>query len=189
MAWGDGFQSFCSQHYAEGWCRVEHRYNCEGEVRSYQIEILSEDENCLIGLIDGTWEITTKAVVVGNAPALRYLRYHNVCRFDLEGCPDLDILDCESYQKESIDLMALTNLRGLSCCYSHLCRLDLTHLPNLQELDVSGCHSLKKIKAGNNTILKTLTMINVELDSHSEKWLRRIVAANDGEIIDKYDWE
>lgn len=189
VCWGDGTHSSCRQYYAEGWCRVEHRYSCEGKVMPFIIEILSEDENSLTGIIDGTWEMTTNAVTVENAPCLLYMRYHNVKTFDFNGCPNLEELDCDSYQQESIDLAAVSNLRKLQCSYSLLHQLDLTQLPKLKDLDVSGCNNLKKIKVENNSCLKNLSIKNIELDTHSEKWLRKIVEANKGEIIDKYDWE
>lgn len=187
--WGDGTYSSCGQYHAGGWCRVERRYNCEGKVRPFQIEIFSEDETGLIGIVDGTWEMTTNSVIVENAPGLLNMRYHIVNSFDLSGCPNLEEFDCESYQQEMINLDAVSSLRKLRCCFSQLRLLDLTHLPNLQDLDVSGCNNLKKIKVGNNSNLKNLSIKNIELDTHSEKWLRKIVEANKGEIIDKYDWE
>ena len=186
--WGDGTHSSCGQYNLGGWCRVERLYNCKGKVRPFQIEIFSEDEKGLVGIIDGTWEMTTNSVIVENAPGLVYMRYHHVNSFDFSGCPNLEELDCQDYKQESIDLSSLSNLRKLSCCYSHLRQLDLTSLPNLQNLDITGNSNLKKVKIGNDSILKSLSIINLELDVHSEKWLRKIVEDNGGEVIDQCDW-
>ncbi len=187
--WGDGTHSSCGQYNVGGWCRVERRYNCEGKVRPFQIEICSEDENGLVGIIDGTWEMTTNSVIVENAPGLGNMQYHNVNLFDFSGCPNLEELDCQSYQGESIDLSDLSNLRKLSCCFSHLRQLDLTSLPNLQDLDITGSNNLKKVKIANDSILKNLSIKSMNLDIHSEKWLRKIVEGNGGVVTDKYDWE
>lgn len=129
--------------------------------------------------------MVTESVVIENAPCLISLIYHNAKAFAFDGCPNLRELECDSYRQTSIDLGPLANLQRLRCRCSALSQLDLRYLPKLQELDVTACASLKKIKVGNGSILDKLTLIRAALDVHSGRWLRKTVADNGGVIIDK----
>ena len=118
--WGGGAQSTCTQYDNGVWRRVEHRYGCKGMARPFQIEIWADDENGLMGIIDGAWEMTTESVVIENAPGLISLAYHNAKAFDFCGCPNLRELECDSYRQEFIDLGPLKGLQRLQCRYSSL---------------------------------------------------------------------
>lgn len=70
--WGDGTHSTFPQSTSH-WSRVEHYYRCKGKEQAYEIEFLSEDENALLCLVDGTWEMTVNKVILKECPSLTEL--------------------------------------------------------------------------------------------------------------------
>lgn len=182
VQWGDGKHSTLKP-YNDGWARVEHYYAYKDQ--QYLIEFISETPECLIELVDGTWETDVEAVYIDNCPSLQLLQYHNVPRFDFSGCPNLEALDAESYYGSSIDLSGLTKLSRLRLYSANKIKsVDLTKNKELELLDISFSCLLKKVAISNNSKLKHLSMKFTELDPHSVKWLNKALEVNDGEIDD-----
>lgn len=182
VAWGDGKQSTLKP-YSDGWARIEHYYAHKDQ--RYLIEFMSETPECLLELVDGTWETDVEAVCIDNCPSLQLLQYHNVPMFDFSGCPNLEALDAESYYGSSIDLSVLPNLKRLRLHSSKKIKsIDLTKKRELELLDISFSCLLRKVAIPNNSKLKRLSMEFTELEPHSIKWLNKAIEVNNGEIDD-----
>lgn len=182
VSFGDGKQVLLRPVISD--CtRVEHRYANKGE--TYNIEFLSETPECLIGLVDGTWETKVGSVKFENCSGLKLLRYHNVQEFDFSGCPNLEALDCRSYAGNTIDLTTLTKLKQLDIRYApNLQQLNISKNNDIDTLDIEYCQKLKKVAVSNNSKLKILHWDITDLNSHSKEWLLKTIEANDGKITD-----
>lgn len=185
--WGDGRHS-TFPHYRENWSRVEHYYGCEGTAESFEIEFLSDDEESLITLIDGTWEMTAHSVRLKNCPSLKAMQYCQAYKFDFSGASQLELLDCHEYYGESIDVSTLPCLRQLSVRLSpYLQSLSLNKNHLLEVLNIGYCHKLTKVAVSNNSNLKLLSYDFTRLGKHSLQWLEKIIKRNGGEIVDWID--
>lgn len=185
--WGDGKHSTFPQ-VNDCWSRVEHYYGCKGKVESFEIEFLSDDEDALITLIDGTWEMTVHDVRLKNCPALKALQYCQADNIDFSGATDLEIIDCHEYSGENIDFPPLKKLKQLSLRGSYdLKVLDLSRIPSIEILNIGYCWKLTKVVVSNQSKLKTLSYDFTELDKHTLKWLKNTVRQNGGEIVDWID--
>lgn len=182
VAWGDGKKSTLGPNHG-GWARVEHYY--AHKEHDYLIEFLSETPECLLELVDGTWETDVHAVHIDNCPTLQLLQYHNVPIFNFSGCPNLEALDANSYYGSSIDLSGLPKLKQLRLhSAKRIKSVNLTKNRELELLDISFCDLLKKIAIPNGSKLKRLNMEFIELNKHSTEWLMKALEANGGEIDD-----
>lgn len=185
--WGDGRHSTFPQ-YRDKWSRVAHYYGCKGKNESFEIEFLSDDEDALIMLIDGTWEMIVHDVRLKNCPALVAMQYCQADSFDFSGAPMLELLDCHEYYGENLDVSALPNLKHLSIRMSPYIRtLNLSKNQLLEVLNVGYCDKLTKVVVPNNSNLKRLSYDLTKLDKHSIRWLEKAIERNDGEIVDWID--
>lgn len=185
--WGDGKHSTFPQRN-DNWSRVEHYYACEGREESFEIEFLSDDEDALAILVDGTWEMTVHSVRVKVCPALKALQYCQASQIDFSGCPNLELIDCHEYYGESLDVSQLNKLKHLSLRASPYIRsLNLNKNPAIETLNIGYCDKLTKVSVPNGSRLKTLSYDFTELDKHSLMWLEKIVHGNGGKIVDWID--
>lgn len=185
--WGDGRHSAFSS-FRENWSRVEHYYGCEGKEESFEIEFLSEDEDALITLIDGTWEMTVHDVRLKNCPALIALQYCQVFNFDFSGSPNLELIDCHEYYGEHLDVASLKALKQLSIRMSpYIKTLQLNKNPSIEILNIGYCDNLTKVTVSNKSKLRIVSLDLTELDRHSLKWLEKAVYENHGEFTEWID--
>lgn len=187
--WGDGSHSTL-RHCAEtsAWCRVAHHYkSAEKKERPFDIEFLSENSETLEALVDGTWETEVNHVVFDDCPALTYLQYTQMKSVDFHGCQNIETLEVPEYYASNIDLSGMSRLRKLICRSSkNLTTLDLTKNPCLEEIDVSHCYDLRKIKVSNSSKLRIVANDYTKLDSHTLKWLQTTVERNGGRIQEEW---
>ena len=183
VSWGDGKTSVakCSD---DDCCLVSHYYKKRDVEESFHIEFFSDDENAILTLVDGTWEMEVDNLVIENCPAMKALQYHQLCKFDLSGCPNLEYLDIESCSSPLPDFGQFTNLCKLFCQKIKSRELDLSKCPSVEVLDLSFCSNLKKLALANESKLKTININLTELDKHSMEWLDKILKRNGGEIVD-----
>lgn len=185
--WGDGKHSTFPQ-YNDNWSRVEHYYSCESREESFEIEFLSEDEDALIILVDGTWEMTVHTVRLKNCPALKALQYCQAYKFDFSGSPDLELLDCHEYYGESLDVSSLKSLKKLSLRASYNIKsLNLSKNSSIEILNIGYCNKLIKVVVSNISRIRLLSYNFTELDKHSLIWLEKAIESNNGKIVDWID--
>lgn len=179
--WGDGQRSTLRPGL-NGWARAEHYYKFKDQ--QYQIEFLSDTPSCLLELVDGTWETEVEHVFIENCPTLTLLQYHGVEKFDLTGCPNLEVFDCESFQGTSLDLSELSDLKCLRLhSLENLDAINLNKNHDLEVLDL-GFSKIRKVAIPNNSKLKQLSWDETRLDKHSRNWLLKVIEKNDVEIVD-----
>ena len=187
--WGDGSHSTI-RHYSDlpTWCRVAHYYkSAERKELSFEIEFLSEDSDSLLELVDGTWETRVNNVAFIDCPALTSVQYTQLHKVDFSGCPNLETLVVTEYYADKLDLSAMPRLKKVICRASwDLKSLDLTNNPEIEELDISHCTNLLRVKVSNNTRLRVLANACTKLDTHSLKWLQTAVERNGGRIQDEW---
>lgn len=185
--WGDGHVS--KHQYAKNIvCRPDHYYKELKVETSYFIEIFSEDENAIVRLVDGTWEMHVDKLTVENCPAMKVLTYHQLYDADFSGCPNLEYLDIDTAHFENINLSQFPNLRKLLCKSAEFKTLDLCKNPKVEELGYMFCHSLTKLKLPNDSNLRLANIPEyVPLDKHSWLWLRKTIDRNSGRLVDWVD--
>lgn len=185
--WGDGHVS--KHHYAKNIiCRPDHYYKNLKVTASYQIEFYSEDENAIVCLVDGTWEMHVDKLIVENCPGLKALTYHQLYGIDLSGCQNLEYLDIQDAAFDSLDFSLFPKLHKLMCKGSNFKVLDLSKNPGIEELGYMFCHSLTKIKLPNNSNLRLANIPKyVPLDKHSRLWLQKTIERNGGRLVDWVD--
>lgn len=186
--WGDGSHSTLRPHPSYSMTRVAHYYkSAERKQLPYEIEFMSDDSESLQALVDGTWETQVNRVVFDNCPALNYLQYTQLHNVDFRGCPNLETLKVTEYYADRLDLSVMPLLKKVICRMSNkLTSLDLTQNGDIEELDISHCHNLRKIAVSNSSRLRILANDFTELDSHSLKWLQTTVERNGGRIQDEW---
>lgn len=186
--WGDGSHSILRHNPDYPMCRVAHYYTgAEGKKLPFEIEFLSEDEESLLWLIDGTWENEVNRVVFDNCPALTYLQYTQLDNVDFKGCPNLETLVVNEYYPDHLDLSMLPRLKKVICRSSrHLTNLDLTKNPSIEELDISHCYNLRKVVLSNSSRLRVIANSCCEHEHHSLKFMKATVERNGGRIQE--DW-
>ena len=187
--WGDGSHS-TMRHYSDlpTCCCVAHYYvSAERKELPFEIEFLSEDSDSLLALVDGTWETQVNNVVFKDCPALIYLQYTQLHKVDFRGCPNLETLVVNEYYADKLDLSAMPRLKKVLCRAScDLKSLDLTNNPEVEELDISHCTNLLRVKVSNSSRLRVLANACTKLDAHSLKWLQATVERNGGHIQDEW---
>lgn len=182
--WGDGKLSVFPQS-GENLSRIEHDYSGKGKENYFEIGFFSDDEDALTALTDGTWEMTVHEVRIKNCRALKSLRYCQARNLDLSGCPDLELLDCNGFCGEKIDVSHLTYLKQLSLRMSpNIESLCLNKNPHIEVLDIGCCDKLTKVSLPNKSRLRLLSCDFTRLDRHSVKWLEKVIQENNGEIAD-----
>ncbi len=182
--WGDGKHSVFPQS-GENLSRIEHDYSGKGQENYYEIGFFSDDEDALIALTDGTWEMTVHEVRIKNCGALKSLQYCQAQNLDLSGCPNLELLDCNGFEGENIDVSHLTSLKQLSLRMSpNVESLCLSKNPFIEVLDIGCCDKLTKVSLPNKSRLRLLSCDFTKLDRHSVKWLEKVIQENNGEIAD-----
>lgn len=185
--WGDGTHSTFPQSTSH-WSRVEHYYRCKGKEQAYEIEFLSEDENALLCLVDGTWEMTVNKVILKECPSLTELQYCQAENIDFGGSPNLEVVDCHEYYGENIDVSSLQMLKRLSIRMSPFIKtLNLTANPSIEILNIGYCNKLTKVSVSNASQLRLVSYDLTTLDRHSVEWIEKVVKKNDGEIVDWID--
>ena len=119
---------------------------------------------------------------------MKALTYHQLYDIDLSGCPNLEYLDIQDADFESLDFSLFPDLRKLLCKGSKFKTLDLTKNPGIEELGYMFCSSLKQIKLPNNSNLRLANIPKyVPLDKHSRLWLQKTIERNGGRLVDWVD--